>query len=387
MGSDLYLTELIDIYIVWNIFRDLSLGAGKSSALRGAPKLPTGSKNILGDSDKKKKFTPNLNVQRKEAPKPVVAKDASSSNDQNSGWKRPTSKPGRPERPKPNLIQVSGAVFSEGVGSDSNVKKSWGSRSSSSDRDSKKAMERPKMNLNAVYDKVEEEKKLKELLRDDFIDDLKTGHLVPVQLPMISTGKVFEDVKVKADPDKPDEITRSVKSKKTNVILDSDDDEDEAAMGAYTRSSTETKSEKDEKSDLTIKDLISDQRGELLFFQLPDHLPNQTNVKREENSKNVLSGLPEGYLGKLQIRKSGKAQLWINSTVFDIEVGTQVGFLQELCVVNANPTFSNPNEFQKGTMTNLGRVRNRVVTSPAWKELFGAQTLDQSSSDDESADE
>ena len=385
MGSDLYLTELIDIYIVWNIFRDLSLGAGKSSALRGAPKLPTGSKNILGDSDKKKKFTPNLNVQRKEAPKPVVAKDASSSNDQNSGWKRPTSKPGRPERPKPNLIQVSGAVFSEGVGSDSNVKKSWGSRSSSSDRDSKKAMERPKMNLNAVYDKVEEEKKLKELLRDDFIDDLKTGHLVPVQLPMISTGKVFEDVKVKADPDKPDEITRSVKSKKTNVILDSDDDEDEAAMGAYTRSSTETKNEKDEKSDLTIKDLISDQRGELLFFQLPDHLPNQTNVKQEEKSKNVLSGLPEGYLGKLQIRKSGKAQLWINSTVFDIEVGTQVGFLQELCVVNANPTLSN--EFQKGTMTNLGRVRNRVVTSPAWKELFGAQALDQSSSDDESADE
>ena len=385
MGSDLYLTELIDIYIVWNIFRDLSLGAGKSSALRGAPKLPTGSKNILGDSDKKKKFTPNLNVQRKEAPKPVVAKDASSSNDQNSGWKRPTSKPGRPERPKPNLIQVSGAVFSEGVGSDSNVKKSWGSRSSSSDRDSKKAMERPKMNLNAVYDKVEEEKKLKELLRDDFIDDLKTGHLVPVQLPMISTGKVFEDVKVKADPDKPDEITRSVKSKKTNVILDSDDDEDEAAIGAYTRSSTETKSEKDEKSDLTIKDLISDQRGELLFFQLPDHLPNQTNVKQEEKSKNVLSGLPEGYLGKLQIRKSGKAQLWINSTVFDIEVGTQVGFLQELCVVNANPTLSN--EFQKGTMTNLGRVRNRVVTSPAWKELFGAQALDQSSSDDESADE
>ena len=385
MGSDLYLTELIDIYIVWNIFRDLSLGAGKSSALRGAPKLPTGSKNILGDSDKKKKFTPNLNVQRKEAPKPVVAKDASSSNDQNSGWKRPTSKPGRPERPKPNLIQVSGAVFSEGVGSDSNVKKSWGSRSSSSDRDSKKAMERPKMNLNAVYDKVEEEKKLKELLRDDFIDDLKTGHLVPVQLPMISTGKVFEDVKVKADPDKPEEITRSVKSKKTNVILDSDDDEDEAAIGAYTRSSTETKSEKDEKSDLTIKDLISDQRGELLFFQLPDHLPNQTNVKQEEKSKNVLSGLPEGYLGKLQIRKSGKAQLWINSTVFDIEVGTQVGFLQELCVVNANPTLSN--EFQKGTMTNLGRVRNRVVTSPAWKELFGAQALDQSSSDDESADE
>ena len=385
MGSDLYLTELIDIYIVWNIFRDLSLGAGKSSALRGAPKLPTGSKNILGDSDKKKKFTPNLNVQRKEAPKPVVAKDASSSNDQNSGWKRPTSKPGRPERPKPNLIQVSGAVFSEGVGSDSNVKKSWGSRSSSSDRDSKKAMERPKMNLNAVYDKVEEEKKLKELLRDDFIDDLKTGHLVPVQLPMISTGKVFEDVKVKADPDKPEEITRSVKSKKTNVILDSDDDEDEATIGAYTRSSTETKNDKDEKSDLTIKDLISDQRGELLFFQLPDHLPNQTNVKQEEKSKNVLSGLPEGYLGKLQIRKSGKAQLWINSTVFDIEVGTQVGFLQELCVVNANPTLSN--EFQKGTMTNLGRVRNRVVTSPAWKELFGAQALDQSSSDDESADE
>ncbi len=37
-------------------------------------------------------------------------------------------------------------------------------------------------------DREAEEERLKNLLRDDFIDDLKEGNFVPVQLPMIETG-------------------------------------------------------------------------------------------------------------------------------------------------------------------------------------------------------
>lgn len=83
--------------------------------------------------------------------------------------------------------------------------------------------------------------------------------------------------------------------------------------------------------------------------------------------------------------------MWINGTLFDVDIGTQVGFLQELFVIEtpkntddtagANNTI---NTFEKGSMTNLGRVRNRVVTTPAWTDLFSVSNVEQSSSDDDS---
>ena len=179
-----------------------------------------------------------------------------------------------------------------------------------------------------------------------------------------------------------DEIKRTAKMKR-NVILDSDD-EDDIETSKLTSNNIETKTV----ADPTISELMSDQRGELLFFQLPDHLPNRTDVKREECSKNVLGDLPEGYLGKLQIRKSGKSQLRINSTLFDVDVGTQVGFLQELFVIDTNVTQQqqmSSAHFTKGSMTNLGRVRNRVVTTPAWTDLFSCTNLEASSSDEDDA--
>lgn len=211
--------------------RDLSLGVvpskvGASSAI-GAPTSGLGtSKN---DSDKKKKFVPNLSVQRKEntGSRSIITNNTDN-HSKSSGWKQQQQN-SKFEKPRGgrNFIQSSG-LFSEGVGSEQDVKKkSWGrAPSGSSERDSK-IMERPKMNLNAKYDKVEEEKKLKNLLRDDFIDDLKTGHLVPIQLPMINTGKVFkEESKDSKSDNNTDDILRRTGKKKKNTILDSDDDED-----------------------------------------------------------------------------------------------------------------------------------------------------------------
>ena len=211
--------------------RDLSLGVvpskvGASSAI-GAPTSGLGtSKN---DSDKKKKFVPNLSVQRKEntGSRSIITNNTDN-HSKSSGWKQQQQN-SKFEKPRGgrNFIQSSG-LFSEGVGSEQDVKKkSWGrAPSGSSERDSK-IMERPKMNLNAKYDKVEEDKKLKNLLRDDFIDDLKTGHLVPIQLPMINTGKVFkEESKDSKSDNNTDDILRRTGKTKKNTILDSDDDED-----------------------------------------------------------------------------------------------------------------------------------------------------------------
>ena len=85
------------------------------------------------------------------------------------------------------------------------------------------------------------------------------------------------------------------------------------------------------------------------YFQLPDNLPVRLSADVDQNTDGTLTGV-EGRLGELQIRKSGAVQLVLggrsstgaatsqgNGTgegqkklvqKFDVEVGTQVGFLQ-----------------------------------------------------------
>jgi DNA-directed RNA polymerase III subunit RPC4 len=374
--------------------RDLSLGGGTSKpGVRGTGRLGAGAKPPI-DADKKKKFVPNLSVQRRDV---KLEPEASAAEKKvSSGWKQRSNKTGDNARngkggSRPELIQTMGTVFSEGVGDDVGIRrKAAGSRcGGGTDRESSANMERPKIDLNAKYDKAAEEQKLKDLLRDDFIDDLKTGHLVPVQLPMVDTGKVFKDeakiekpkvLPTKDSDDDDESVVRTSKMKK-NVIVDSDDDEEEVKGTDENTSETPT-----------LIDLVKSQKGDLLFVQLPDHLPGRAKIKVEEApEKTVLRNLTEGYLGKLQIRKSGKTQLLLNDTLLDVDVGTQVGFLQELFSIGLMPTADSREP--KGHMINLGRVRHRVVATPAWNELFvsaGSMNNDNggsstSDSDDENA--
>ena len=342
--------------------RDLTLG-GKTDASKSGLKA---SKSLLGDADKKKKFAPNLNVQRKDSkPKVDETKTSKSSNEaKTSGWKKSAKPSAAKSKSKPELIQVSG-MFADGVGSEGEAKKGWARES--------KTIERPKIDFNVKYDKAAEEKKLKALLRDDFIDDLKTGHLVPVQLPMTDTGKVFKE---EASEEADEEIKRTGKKKK-NVILDSDDDEDDINAEISTDKKVTNVEKKEAKpEDLTFAHLINGKRSEILFFQLPDHLPSRSTVRSKDeggDEKVTLNKLSEGYLGKLQLRQSGQVQLWVNDVLFDVDVGTQVGFLQELYSVDTNGSH--------GNMTNLGRVRNRVIAMPAWQDLFNATKVEKDTSD------
>jgi len=46
----------------------------------------------------------------------------------------------------------------------------------------------------------------------------------------------------------------------------------------------------------------------------------------------MLSQFPEGFLGKLQIRKSGKMELKLGDVVMDVSEGAAFSFLQVVCV-------------------------------------------------------
>ena len=249
-------------------------------------------------------------------------------------------------------------------------------------------------------DKDEEERRMKMLLRDDFIDDDITseGVYVPVQLPMIDTGKLFKEEMEKEEKEKQDD--GEVKTTKKN----SDDDEDEEDKDEV--KVEKEKKKMDEGAEVTFLDLVSKSKsGEMMFFQMPDHLPklkstkikteeqktNQTNevVKSSEELKKTrcsITDLPEGYLGNLIVRKSGRTQLRIGDDFFDVELGTQVGFLQDLVSV-ATPQREDNQEVsggQVGQMTVLGRVRHRAVVTPDWDNLFDIEDQARFQGDDDS---
>ena len=398
--------------------RQVVMGTGSALKKAGVSlNLGTGVNSLTGSGDvsNKKKFTPNLNVQRRQ----TQGENANSLNpDHARGGQASVSQIKREPKAKPNLIQTMNAVFSEGIGEDRGIirrpRYGGGGSSRSGDSGSGVNMQRPKLNINTNIDKEAEAERLKELLRDDFIDDLTQGPLVPVQLPMIDTGTAFKEEDSKDNVQFKEEI-KGEKSKNRRRILDSDDDSDgreesintikndpdsaSADASVIAKKHPSKKSDKAKDSKLTFSDLVKMQKGDLLFVQLPDHLPGSIpykavkqedlfsgiknygdSIERDSHEENeqpkcTLKVLPEGYLGKIQIRKSGKTQLLIGDTSLDIDLGTQVGFLQDLVSINIpnaevdSQEQTNLHE-KTGDMTVLGHVRHRIVVSPDWERLF-----------------
>ena len=355
--------------------RDLTLGASSSSSGGGQSSAAT----------QKKQFVPNLNVQRNnKKDEKSKAKSSSSSLSSGNQWKKPASKNHGNNKRQQNLIQIGdGSVFADGINASSLKKQSGGGRASIGGN-SESEVNTVKQKLALVKrDKDEEEKRLNALLRDDFIDDgdLGTGQLVPVQLPMALTGKVFKE-EAEAET-----VKSEKKKKRINRILDSDSEDEQADV-----SKTIHHKNKDdvnlELTDLLRKPSESGSGSDVFLFQLPDHLPAsdappavevkpdpdgepppaaETEMNPEEDGKSSFSSLPEGFIGRVVVRKSGRVQMRIGEDLFDLDTGTQVGFLQELVSIDRGESGS-----VVGNLTVLGQIKHRVVVTPDWEQLFRA---------------
>uniref|UniRef100_A0A3B3TP33 Zgc:171971 n=1 Tax=Poecilia latipinna TaxID=48699 RepID=A0A3B3TP33_9TELE len=127
---------------------------------------------------------------------------------------------------------------------------------------------------------------------------------------------------------------------------------------------------------------------ELFFMQFPDCLPgrhsapkadlhhggatekpSKTDTKSaQQESRNmdgslVLSEFPEGFLGKLQIRKSGKVELKLGDIILDVSEGAAFSFLQQLVSVRLSGG-------RTGNMMVLGNVHHKLVLSPDFQSLL-----------------
>lgn len=349
--------------------RDLTLGGGGTASI---PSIKTiSSVKPL----ERKKFVPNLNVTRQVKKE----KNVESFGAATAGKLRKEKKFERREkknRDRPSLIQTD-SIFSEGVGGDSLRRRvggvSYGNDGGGGGPEAS-ALIKPKLELDKPCDRDEEDRKLKLILSDDFIDDLRHGSFLPIQLPMIDSGKIFKsDVK----NEETDEIKPRFLNKKVSE-LDSDDEDDPHQTTQHHPPPVIQEQQPSHHLDLPhVVDILNQAGSQLIFFQLPDNLPVRMNADVAQITDGTLTGV-EGGLGELSIRRSGTCQLILGDSKretknqrFDIEAGTQVGFLQDLVSIRVPPVAD-----QDGEMTVLGHISNRLIVSPNWDSLLQESGFD-----------
>ena len=152
--------------------RDLTLGAANA-------KTPD-----------KKKFVPNLNVVRN-VKKEENVDGASNGHAKNQRKRDSVKKEKKDRKEKPQLIQTTNSVFAEGIGADvGGARHRSGAGSGGGGGGGGGGRGREEGGALGLSSE-QEEARIRELMRDDFIDDLKCGDRTPVQLPMIDTGELL----------------------------------------------------------------------------------------------------------------------------------------------------------------------------------------------------
>lgn len=144
--------------------------------------------------------------------------------------------------------------------------------------------------------------------------------------------------------------------------------------------STETKisSQSDQCYPVDVDELVSRTKAQLLLLQLPDSLPcvgeedeepakpkeEGGGEEEQEPKRTYLRHLNEGQIGKLVRYKSGKCKLLLGDTSFNVELGMESGFLQDLMSVTTN------REERSGNMINLGPIQAKLSATPDWENLL-----------------
>lgn len=324
---------------------------GRLPSLRGPRDLTLGGV-------KKKTFAPKIPVRKDRSKREQTAKDVRTERKEVSKRGRPSSRGRGRGRGRQEIIQ-SHSIFEAGPSAEPVKRGSEGGFSTSSSS-AKEAIQKPTLK-HEIVDVDFENAKTAEALRNlesssSFIADLENdGALQPTCLPM----------------------TRSSWSPPT-------------ATPKYERAESSDGSN----SAKIFKDCMLKQDSDspkIIVFQLPDSLPaippsEDSEVKRElrvesgikvkqenpiekehEKTRCSLDQLSEGYVGKLQVMKSGRSRLIMGGIVLDLNAGTPPSFLEELAAVEVPSSDQNS---ESGMISVLGNVAHKVICSPDMESLI-----------------
>ncbi|KAF7032058.1 hypothetical protein CFC21_043282 [Triticum aestivum] len=152
-----------------------------------------------------------------------------------------------------------------------------------------------------------------------------------------------------------------------NVVREDDND---VELPESLPSSTECESSIHPAKELNL--LEHDDKTRMFLFQLPKSLPllrtpstivhrNGRAIVKEVKEGYNLNDLPEGYMGKMLVYKSGKVKMKLGDAVFDVSPGTECGMQQHAVAVNT----------RRKHCCQLGEIeRQHVVVTPDVNSLL-----------------
>lgn len=365
----------------------VSNGTAKLSSLTPARDLTLGGRGGAAAGANKKVFLPNLNVVRNKNTNVKTSKDTTLTRGRGrgrgadrGGLGRGGARGGRGG--SSSLIQTTG-VFSEGAGA-VNIRQA--SRSSGYSRDvddSPSAMRKP------TLFKTEKKLDLKaELARDKDI------------LKFLDDGDEEDEAEHKTDLDKiPVQLNEGKwKYIKPEIKLESltqpsliDSNEDAVAIASqiqamHVAEQTEQQNKPLPRYPQTLTELLNNSHSQIFLMQLPDTLPcvdeetdspecskpiaeeskliNPADKKKKPVKSNILKKMEEGQVGRLIRYKSGRTKLVLGETFFDLDMGMETGFLQDLMSISCN------RDERSGNMINLGPIQAKITATPDWEHLL-----------------
>ncbi|NXT84078.1 RPC4 polymerase, partial [Zapornia atra] len=348
------------------------------------------SRDLTLGGVKKKTFTPNIISRKiKEEPREDV-----SIKKEKKERERERQRDGHGRgRGRPEVIQ-SHSIFEQGPAE--MMKKKAGSWD--------KAVDMPDFGpshiINIKKEKRETDEETKQILRmlqkDDFLDDPGLKNDIrnkPVQLPLAHSGWLFKE-EASAEQEDAQPWLPNLKEEKMELDPPAVKVKEEPCDEDPQPKPPQTKGAPGFPGDVSVAELLQrlslSPEEELLFLQLPDTLPGQpptqdtkpikTELQNEEGQVVVvkqeksqearqaentctLADLPEGQVGKLLVRKSGKVQLVLGKVTLDVTMGTPCSFLQELVSVGIGDS-------RTGEMIVLGHVKHKLVCSPDFEALL-----------------
>jgi hypothetical protein len=132
------------------------------------------------------------------------------------------------------------------------------------------------------------------------------------------------------------------------------------------------KDEPIEQTDISQSQEPINDLSQLILMQFPDVLPcTRTSSSSTKPELASLSDLPDGFLGKLQIYKSGKCRLKLNDdTYLDVDIGQPTSFLQNVMVTEMTSSSSSTNLTNENGTNNdmnklvcLGDIKHKLIVS------------------------
>uniref|UniRef100_A0A0K8V9D8 DNA-directed RNA polymerase III subunit RPC4 n=1 Tax=Bactrocera latifrons TaxID=174628 RepID=A0A0K8V9D8_BACLA len=376
----------------------------KLTSLKPARDLTLGGRGgNAGANAAKKVFTPNLNVVRNKNTNVKTSKNTTARGGRGRGARGGRGagsgtrggRGGAAGSANSSLIQTTG-VFSEGAGA-INIRKASSGGSGFSSRnadDTASQMRRPTIikqeHLKKIDAKADEEQ-LRELLgdtdEDDLVDEKTDLEMMPVKL---SNAK-WKPIKVEVKQEK---VEAEVKDEAAEICEDI-----ESAIAIAQNLQTQVVREEEqqlrtngalERYPESVAELLDRTQSQLLLLQLPNVLPCEDDLEevaeKPNHEKNIAADTPstsqnppatklttkrtsmkdleEGKIGRLLRYKSGKVKLVLGNTYFDLNMGIETGFLQDLMSINTN------REERSGNMINLGSIQAKLTVTPDWEHLM-----------------